>query len=345
MFQQNLQYSPRFTPVSMLKKIAVRQLLRAVVLTVSCWACGASAEWIVHKDTAMTTEIRLAFWHEDKPVADQLVVDAMDEFHRIDQLYSSYDPQSLLSSVNANAYPGPLKVPQEMMDLLRRSRALSELTAGAFDITFNSVGYQYDFRANKRPNDTQLSDTLSLIDYRHIELDEANLTVRFTRKGVRIGLGGIAKGFAVERVAAIFRRAGVTAAQITAGGDTRFIGDHDGRPWTIGVQDPRDLEALAAIIPVVDEAVSTSGDYARYFIEEGVRYHHIIDPGTGKSSSKVRSATVIGPDGVVTDALSTGIFVLGIRDGIALINRTDGYEAVLIDGDGALHYSQAFSLQ
>ena len=304
----------------------------------------SGAEWVVHNDTAMTTEIRLAFWNHGVD-GDQLIAVAMAELHRINDAYSAYDPESLLSDVNADAHSSPVTISNEFILLLDRSIELSELTGGAFDITFNSVGYHYDYRGRQKPDDREIAAALPSIDYRLLLLDRERSTIQFAQKGVRIGLGGIAKGYAVERVAETFRRAGITSAQISAGGDSRFIGMHGDRPWSVGIQDPRREGELAAVIPVSDEAVSTSGDYQRYFVDGGIRYHHIIDPQTGMSARTVRSATVIGTDGVVTDGLSTGIFVLGVTAGLALINATEGYEAVIIDQHGLLHYSDAFLLQ
>ena len=147
------------------------------------------------------------------------------------------------------------------------------------------------------------------------------------------------KGHAVDRSIALLQQMGIRQASVTAGGDSRMIGDRWGRPWNIGVRDPRDADKLAAVIPLQDLAVSTSGDYQRYFEEDGVRYHHIIDPASGDSARELRSVTIIGPDATTTDALSTSVFVLGLEKGLALVNRLDGIDAILVDGTGRLHYS------
>ncbi len=303
---------------------------------------GVGAGWIVHEDSAMTTEIRIQFWHDGDRSPRQIIDRAMAEFHRVDMAYSSYKPASELSYVNLHAFESPVVVSPEFFTLLLRSIELSELTSGAFDITFQSIGYRYDYRQKIRPDNTQVGELLPLVNFHHLHLDPLYRSIKFEQQGVKIGLGGIAKGHVVERVAAILRAEGIVSAQVTAGGDSRFIGDHNGRPWSVGVQDPRDKSALAAVLPVVDEAVSTSGDYARFFVEDGVRFHHIIDPRTGVSALGVRSATVIGPDAVQTDALSTGVFILGAETGLKLIDRLDGYEAVIIDSEGNLRYSRAF---
>jgi len=213
------------------------------------------------------------------------------------------------------------------------------LTAGAFDITYESVGQHYDFRQGLRPDEDTLAEELPLIDYRFVHLDPTNGTVSFARKGVRINLGGIAKGYAVERGIAVAQRFGVRHARVTAGGDTRLLGDRGGMPWMIGVQNPRDGSQVAVTIPLVDEAISTSGDYERYFEEDGERFHHIIVPSTGTPAGEVHSTTIIGPDAVITDALSTSVFILGVDRGLRLISTLPDYEGIVIDASGEMFYS------
>ncbi|MEM7208982.1 MAG: FAD:protein FMN transferase [Pseudomonadota bacterium] len=303
----------------------------------------ASADWREHRDTAMTTDIVLKLWDEPEFDSTRLFADAMREFKRIEKTYSAYREDNPLAYVNQNAARGPVKVDEEMFLLFEQAAQLFKQTQGAFDVTFLSAGYRYDFRASQRPDNVELVELGDLIDFRRVVLDSANKTVAYSADGVRVGFGGLGKGFAVERVAALWRAAGVRFAQISAGGDSRFIGDHNGRPWTIGVQDPRQNDAVAAILPVANEAVSTSGDYQRFFVEDGVRYHHILDPNTGDSARRMRSATVIGPDATLTDGLATGVFVLGLTDGLELIDNTAGFEAVIVDNNGEIHYSSGFS--
>ncbi len=174
----------------------------------------------------------------------------------------------------------------------------------------------------------------------HVVLDHEQNTVRFTREGVRIDLGGIAKGHAVESAVSLLRGRGIEHAIVTAGGDSRVLGDHRGRPWAVGIRDPRQKNGIAARMPVQEEAISTSGDYERFFEADGVRYHHIIEPASGDSARAVRSVTVIGPDAIMTDALSTGVFVLGKQRGLELIDSLDEFEAIVIDQHGEMHFSR-----
>jgi thiamine biosynthesis lipoprotein len=154
-----------------------------------------------------------------------------------------------------------------------------------------------------------------------------------------IDLGGFAKGHAVDRATAILRQRGIAHANVSAGGDSRVIGDRRGRPWTIGVRDPRHPGAVVALLPLEDTSISTSGDYERYFDEGGVRFHHLIDPATGHSPSSLHSVTILAEDGLTTEALSKSVFVLGVDKGMRLIESQQDVDAVVIDADGKLHYS------
>jgi thiamine biosynthesis lipoprotein len=156
---------------------------------------------------------------------------------------------------------------------------------------------------------------------------------------MRIDLGGIAKGWAVDRGIEIVRKMGIEHAMINAGGDTALLGDRLGKPWMVGIRDPRIAGAVVARIPLQDEAISTSGDYERYFEEDGVRYHHILVPGTGKSAREVRSVTILGSNATQTDGLSTSVFVLGVERGMQLVSRLPGVEAVIVDAEGRIFYS------
>ncbi len=156
---------------------------------------------------------------------------------------------------------------------------------------------------------------------------------------MRIDLGGFAKGHAVDNAVAILRRRGIAHAMVSAGGDSRVIGDRRGRPWSIGVRDPRRAGKVVAMLPLEDVSISTSGDYERYFDADGVRFHHLIDPSTGKSPSGIQSVTILADDGLTSEALSKIVFVLGVERGMALVESQQGVDAVVVDAAGALHFS------
>jgi thiamine biosynthesis lipoprotein len=320
------------------------RLLRGLSFAViSLSAAAAHADWHHREAAIMGTRIAVELWHEDAIEADKAMEAVLDEMRRVDALMSHYKPESQLSQINQRGAQGPVRVDAELALLIDRAGKLSELSDGAFDITYASVGYLYDYRAHQRPTDEQISAGLGVVNWRHVIVDLQASTVRYTQPGVRIDLGGIAKGYAVDRAIAILRSLGVEHASVTAGGDTMIIGDRFGRPWIIGIRHPDDPEKVIARIPMVDAAISTSGDYERYFDDDGQRYHHIINPHTGKSAGEVRSVTIIGPDATTTDGLSTSVFVMGPELGIALIEKLGDVDAVIVKSDGKVLYSSGLA--
>jgi len=305
-------------------------------------AVPAHAEWVNRvTDGIMGTRITVELWSEDRSKAEAAIDAVLDEMRHIDESMSTYKPTSEVSLVNDKAADGPMHISKELFDLLVKAKEYSVITDGAFDITYASVGYMYNFPKHIRPNDAQIAKALPAVDYRHVILDPKTQTVRFSQKGVRIDLGGIAKGYSVDCGIDVLKAHGVTRAYVSAGGDSRIIGDRFGKPWMVGIRDPRKGEGeVIASIPLVDAAISTSGDYERFFDEGGVRYHHIIDPHTGHSASKVRSATVIAPTATRTDGLSKTAFVLGPEDALRIYNSLPDVDAVLVTPTGKVLYSK-----
>src|SRR6202451_3335478 len=307
-----------------------------------CLAAPAHADWVRRvTDGIMGTRITVELWADDEQKAERAIDAVLDEMRHIDDSMSTYKPTSEVSQVNAKAADGPMKISKELFDLLVTAKQYSVITDGAFDITYASVGYLYDFRKHVHPNDAQIDKALPAVNFRHVLLDPKNQTVQFSQKGVRIDLGGIAKGYSVDRGIDVLKSLGVTRAYVSAGGDSRIIGDRFGKPWMVGIRDPRKGEGeVISRIPLVDAAISTSGDYERFFDEDGVRYHHIIDPRTGHSASKVRSATVIGPYATRTDGLSKTAFVLGPEKAMEIYNRIDDIDAIIVKLDGTVIFSK-----
>jgi len=300
---------------------------------------SAQAEWRYQTAEKMGTLITVQFWEPDATRSARLMRSSMAEFDRIENAMSTYIPETEISQVNAHAAERPVTVSAELLLLVQRALELSEFTGGYFDITYDSVGVDYDYREKQRPSDADITASLSRVNYRYVELDADKSTIRFAEPGVRINLGGIAKGYSVERVVALLAGQGIEHASVTAGGDTRILGDRRGKPWIVGIRHPDNETAVVTRLPVINEAISTSGDYERFFIEDGKRYHHILNPASGKPTEGVRSVTVLGPDGTLTDGLSTSLFVAGVSEGMRLIDALPAYEAVIIDAAGTLHYS------
>ncbi|MCI0518258.1 MAG: FAD:protein FMN transferase [Woeseiaceae bacterium] len=313
--------------------------LVAAILALSLISTSSLAEWFGDTRPMMGTEISVYLWHDDPVAGNEAVEAVFAEVARINQLMSTYVEDSRISEINREAANGPVDAGPELTQLILRSLDVSRLTLGAFDITYESVGQHYDFREHRRPDAATIRMELPHIDYRLVHADPVNNTVSFAEQGVRINLGGIAKGYTVERAVELLRERGVRNGIVTAGGDSRLLGDRRGQPWMVGIRDPRKEGEVAISIPLVNEAISTSGDYERYFEEDGKRYHHIIQPATGEPANGVHSATIVGPDAVITDALSTSVFIMGVDKGLRLIATLPDYEGIVIDAEGRLFYS------
>jgi thiamine biosynthesis lipoprotein len=329
-------------------RIRRRDLLRHGVTALTCAvvllvALPARAGWVGEAIDLMGTRCSVELWADDEARGRELVAEVLAEYRRIDAEMSTYKPDSEISRVNAHAAEAPMVIGDELFRLIERSLELSVASEGAFDITYDSVGYLYDFRAHKRPTDAEIASRLPAINYRHVVLDRAKRTIFFTTQGVRINLGGIAKGYTVELAAAMLRARGVENAILNAGGDSRVIGDRRGQPWIVGIRHPRVAGEVVTRLPLVDEAISTSGDYERYFEENGRRYHHIINPATGRPTEGILTVTVIGPDGTMTDGLDTAIFVLGVERGLKLIESYPDYETIIVDSSGKVSYSKGLT--
>ena len=303
-------------------------------------SCFSHAEWHSDNRAIMGTSVSVELWADDNQTAQVAIEAVMQEMTRIDQTMSPYIETSELALINREATQHPVKISAEMMHLLKTSKHYSEISYGTFDITFASVGYLYDYRNHIKPTDAQIESHLNAIDYRSMKLDEKARTVHFLKTGMRIDLGGIAKGYAVDRGAEILLARGIKNAIVTAGGDSRIIGDRRGRPWMVGIKNPREENKSAVALPLTDTAISTSGDYERYFMDGERRVHHIINPKTGKSATGVRSVSVLAPRGIDTDALTKPLFILGVQRGMEIIDKIPGVDAIVIDDQGQMFYSK-----
>jgi len=312
-----------------------------LALAAASLARPAHAEWVNRTvDGIMGTRIVVELWADDQASGEQAIDAVIAEMNRIDLAMSTYKPESEVSQVNAHAAAGPYRISDELFNLLTTALEYSRITEGAFDITYASVGFMYDFRKHIKPTDAQIKSALPAVNYHHLILDAKHHTVRFSQPGVRIDLGGIAKGYAVDQGIAILQARGIKHALVGAGGDSRIIGDRFGKPWVVGIRHPDHKDQIILRLPLVDTAISTSGDYERYFDENGQRYHHIIDPRTGHSASKVRSATVLAPTAIRTDGLSKTAFVLGAEEALRIYSKLPDVDAVMVTPEGKVLYSK-----
>ena len=319
-------------------------LYKSLFLIIACFVTSpVFAQWESLDYSTMGTNIVIEVFHNDAQMRKDAINAVVSEMERINQTMSTYIESSDISHINARAYSEEVIISQEIYDLLALSFHISELTGGAFDISYASVGYLYSYPEKTKPSDEQIATLLNAVNYKLIKLNKANVSVRFLHKDVKIDLGGIAKGYAVDNAIELLRNMGITNALVTAGGDTRLLGDRLGKPWIVGIRDPRNSEKQAVVIPLADSAMSTSGDYERYFEEDGKRFHHILSPKTGKSTYSVQSVSIIGPLSVYNDALSTAVFVMGLKDGIGLINALPDFEAIVMDANRRMHYSDGLA--
>lgn len=294
----------------------------------------------------MGTAVRVELWSDDPAAGHAAAAAVMAEMHRIDRAMSPVKPDSELARINRDAAREAVPLSEEMTVLIDRALGFSRLSGGAFDITYASAGQLYDYRAGRRPDEAALAAARAAIGWQHLLLDRKARTLRFAREGMRIDLGGFAKGHAVDNAVAILRRHRIAHAFVAAGGDSRVIGDRRGRPWSIGIRHPRRAGEVVAVLPLEDVALSTSGDYERFFDDEaGVRHHHLIDPRTGTSPRAVHSVTILAPDGLTAEALSKTVFVLGVEAGLRHVQQLPGVDAVVVDAQGTLHFSQGLLAQ
>ncbi|MBA4175563.1 MAG: thiamine biosynthesis protein ApbE [Leptothrix sp. (in: Bacteria)] len=307
-------------------------------------AAPAGGAWVTRDEAIMGTAIHVELWADDRRLGEAAAAAVMDEMHRIDRAMSPHKPASELSRINREAARHAVPLSDEMYALVERALAFSRLSGGAFDISYAAVGQLYDYRRRVRPGAAELERARALVGWQHLHLGPKARTLRFGLEGMRIDLGGFAKGHAVDRAAALLRRRGISSALVSAGGDSRVIGGRtvggqESRPWSVAIRDPRRAGEVVAVLPLEDTSVSTSGDYERFFDDGAERVHHLIDPATGHSPQHVHSVTILADDGLTSEALSKAVFVLGIERGLALVATLPGVDAVVVDTRGRLHAS------
>ncbi len=297
-------------------------------------------------EQVMGTHITLAVRGDDERAAEAAAA-VFAEFRRVDERMSDWREDSDVSRINAAAGERAVKVDDEVVALLSRAVRAGQKTDGAFDITVGAFRglWRFDEDLDESiPSDEAVAERVALVGYENIEIDADADTVGLAEAGMRITLGGIAKGYAVDRAVAILRERGVRHFILQAGGDLYVSGDRGGRPWRVGIRDPRGpRHASFAVIELSDATFSTSGDYERGFVQDGVRYHHILDPDTGKPARTSRSVTVLADDALTADIWSTALFVLGPEKGLKKVEAAPDLEAVFVDADNQVHVSSGLT--
>jgi thiamine biosynthesis lipoprotein len=294
----------------------------------------SSAALVERARVTMGSELRLTAWTADEPLAVSAFDQVFAEFDRLDDLLTVWRDESDVQRLNAAAGDHPVAVAPEVREILQLAREASELTGGKFDVTFGALADLWKFdhdQDNRIPDAIEIGRRLHLIDFRRVQVDDRSGTAFILRKGMRVHLGGIGKGYAVDRAVDILRRRGLNDFLIQAGGDLYAGGMHGERPWRLGIRDPRGpADRSFAAIDLSNGTFSTSGDYERFFIAGGRRYHHILDPATGEPARGCRSVTLVTDRAVFADALAKGVFILGPAKGMALIEKLQNVEGVIV---------------
>ncbi|MEM6263288.1 MAG: FAD:protein FMN transferase [Bacteroidota bacterium] len=311
------------------------------------YATGIAQVEVNHITKLMGSRFELAAVAQTDTLAWEAIHAGVAEITRIERLISSWDPTSQTSEINRKAGIAPVAVADELFQLIQRGKKVSQLTQGAFDLSFASIEniWRFDGSMKGLPDSIMVEGSVRFINYQQIILAPEKRTVFLKTPEMKIGFGAIGKGYAANRAAAIMQERGIISGLVNAGGDLLAWGTRaNGTPWKIGIADPEQKDQVKCWIPIEDMAVVTSGDYEKFLEFNGVRYGHIIDPRTGWPAQGLKSVTVICSDAELADALATSVFVLGLKDGMGLINQLKGVEALIIDASNQFHQSQNLNL-
>jgi FAD:protein FMN transferase len=285
---------------------------------------------------SMGSQLRVAAWTTNEARAVDTFEHVFREFDRLESLLSVWKDGSDVVRINNNAGITPVKVSQDTINVLRIAREAGDLTGGKFDITFGVLTdiWRFDHDQDNIVPDRDLIETrLKRIDYKAVEVDSTAGTAFINRPGMRIHLGGIGKGYAVDRAVALLKDQGFKDFLIQSGGDLYVAGTDNGKPWKLGIADPRGNHDAFATLQISDGTFSTSGDYERSFMKDGKRYHHLIDPDFGEPARECRSVTIVSNRAVMADVLSTGVFIMGPRRGMELIEKLPDVEGIIVTAE------------
>lgn len=286
---------------------------------------------------------------DSEALANEQIDLAIGDIKRIEKLLTTFDEQSQTNQINNQAGIKPVQIDREVFELIERSLRISALTDGAFDISYGSVDkslWNFDKAMTSLPDAATAAKKVRLINYKNIILDETACTVFLKEKGMRIGFGGIGKGYAAEMAKRLLQQNGVESGIVNASGDLCTWGQRaDGRPWTIGIADPDNTALPFSYLDITNMAVATSGSYEKYVLIDGKKYSHTIDPKTGLPVSGIKSVTIICPNAEIADALATPVTIMGIRAGLQLINQVQHTGCIIIDDNNNIYCSNNINLQ
>lgn len=283
---------------------------------------------------------------KDSIEGNQFAEMAVNEVKRIENLISDWIPTTQISQVNQNAGVKPIKVDDEVYELVERALKVSKLTNGAFDISYASMDkiWKFDGSMKAMPTDEAIKKSVAKVGFQNIVLDENEKTIFLKKDGMKLGLGGIGQGYIADKIKALLLSKGCSSGLVNVSGDINTWGKQlDGKPWTVGIVNPMNKNKVFATFPLEDSAVETSGSYEKFVTFNNIRYSHIIDPRTGYPAQGVVSVSVFAKQTEIADALATGIFVLGVDVGLDLVNQLKGIECIIVDDKGKIHSSKGIN--
>ena len=329
----------RRTPSHLLASV----VLGLVTLLVGCSGLSMQSEPIVVKRAQMQmgTLVSITVVASNKEIAQAAATAGFAEIRRLEELLSTWIPTSELSRVNTSAGVMPVSVSPETMTVVQGAIQAAEMTDGGFNIAIGPAVDVWDVIDGQRiPTESELDALRPLVDLQAVHADARKQTIFLEKAGMRIDVGGIGKGYAADQAVEALRRAGASAGVVALSGDIKTFGQlPGGKRFPVGIQHPRKEGSVLAWIDLEDEAISTAGDYERFFERDGIRYHHILDPRTLQPSRRCQSVTVIAREGMLADGLDTGIFVMGVESGMRLVEVLPDVEAVIVDREGVVHVS------
>ena len=305
---------------------------------------------IIHKRKLilLTSPFEMTVVAKDTVEANQYIDLAIAEVKRVENLVSDWKPETQISHVNQNAGIQPVKVDDEVFQLVRRSIKISKLTDGAFDISYASMDkiWKFDGSMKEMPTAEAIKKSVEKVGFQKIILDEKEKTIFLRDKGMKLGLGGIAQSFIADNIRDLLKSKGCTSGIANVSGDIAAWGKQpDGKPWTIGIINPMNKNKIFATFPLVDSSVETSGTYEKYVVFDGIQYSHIINPKTGYPAQGIVSVTVFAKQTEIADGLAKGVFLFGVEAGLNLVNQLKGIECIIVDSKGKIYSSKGIDIK
>jgi FAD:protein FMN transferase len=297
----------------------------------------------------MGNRFEITVFAGDPSFANECIEESITEIRRIEALLTTFNDSSQTNQINENAGIKPVKVDKEVIDLIQRSKRISEVTQGAFDITYGSIDkrlWNFDKTMTSLPDATTAKQLVRLINYRNVIIDDRKNTVFLKEKGMRIGFGGIGKGYAAERAKSVLQGSGIKSGIVNAAGDLTAWGyQPGGKPWTIGIADPDAAWKPFSHLDITNTSIATSGNYEKYILIDGKKYSHTIDPKTGLPVTGIKSVTIICPNAEIADAMATPVMIMGVKVGLDMINQVKNLACIIIDDNDKIHTSKNIQLK